>query len=184
MPPSHSLAAADTKTRGGRAAHLLDICAESLRAQACGQSCNAKRVESSLLRQALPPIHCCSESRFFQGPESAWPVQNTSAHSRGSARVTAAAHRVASRRNADQRGEIADQKNHPMAQRLQLAHFVQRHRMAEVNIRRGWIESEFDPQRRARFCAVRQLLREFILNQQFIAAAANEGERMADFVRN
>src|SRR5260363_89693 len=90
MPPSHSLAAADTKTRGGRAAHLLDICAQSLRAQACGQSCNAKRVESSLLRQALPPIHCCSESRFFQGPESAWPVQNTSAHSRGSARVTAA----------------------------------------------------------------------------------------------
>src|SRR5260364_95823 len=90
MPPSHSLAAADTKTRGARAAHLLDICAQSLRAQACGQSCNAKRVESSLLRQALPPIHCCSESRFFQGPESAWPVQNTSAHSRGSARVTAA----------------------------------------------------------------------------------------------
>src|SRR5260363_251219 len=118
MPPSHSLAAADTKTRGARAAHLLDICAYSLRAQACGQSCNAKRVESSLLRQALPPIHCCSESRFFQGPESAWPVQNTSAQSR------------------------------------------------------------------ARFCAVRQLLREFILNQQFIAAAANEGERMADFVRN
>src|SRR5260364_225762 len=90
MPPSHSLAAADTKTRGARAAHLLDICAYSLRAQACGQSCNAKRVESSLLRQALPPIHCCSESRFFQGSESAWPVQNTSAHSRGSARVTAA----------------------------------------------------------------------------------------------
>ena len=57
---------------------------------------------------------------------------------------------IASRRIADHRGEITNQKNHVMAEILQLAHFVEHDGMPEVQIRRSRIESELDAQRRTR----------------------------------
>ena len=56
---------------------------------------------------------------------------------------------VASGGIADQAGEIADQEDHLVAELLELAHLVDQHRVPEVQIGRGGIESGLDLQRRA-----------------------------------
>ena len=57
------------------------------------------------------------------------------------------ARRVASGRIADHSGEVADQKRHLVTEALELAHLVDEHRVAEMQIGRGRIESRLDPQR-------------------------------------
>ena len=69
-----------------------------------------------------------------------------------------------------------------MAEILQLAHLVQHDRMADVDVGRGRIETELDAQRLARRGAPRELLREFVFDQQFVAAAFGDGERALHIV--
>jgi len=51
---------------------------------------------------------------------------------------------------ADHAGEIANQENHLVAEVLELAHLVEQHGVAEVQVRRGWIESRLHAQRSAK----------------------------------
>ncbi len=90
---------------------------------------------------------------------------------------------VAPGRVADHRGEVADQEDHLVAQVLQLAQLVQDHRMAQVQVRRGWIEAQLDAQRHAALLGARQLLREFAFDQQFVDTALGDGEGFLDLVR-
>src|SRR4249920_3750295 len=54
-------------------------------------------------------------------------------------------------RVADHSGEIADEKNHRMAELLELLHFLDQHRMTQMQIRRRGIESSFYAQRSVPF---------------------------------
>ena len=54
---------------------------------------------------------------------------------------------VAARRVANHGGEVADQENHLVPQVLQLAHFVEYHRVADVDVRRSRVQAQFDAQR-------------------------------------
>ncbi len=83
---------------------------------------------------------------------------------------------------ADQRSKVANQKNHRVPKILQLAHLVQHDRMADMNIRRGRVETQLDAQRRAGGRALRELLCEFLFDQQFVDATLRHGERVTDFV--
>ncbi|CAM2144483.1 hypothetical protein PT2222_160058 [Paraburkholderia tropica] len=89
---------------------------------------------------------------------------------------------VAARRVADQRGEVADQEDHGMAEILQLAHLVEHDRVADVDVGRGRIEAELDAQRLAGGRAFRELLLEFFFDQQFVDTALRDGERVTNFV--
>ena len=51
---------------------------------------------------------------------------------------------VAARRVANQTGEVADQENDLVPQILQLAHFVEHYRVADMNIWRRGVETQFD----------------------------------------
>ena len=55
----------------------------------------------------------------------------------------------AARRIADGGGEITDEQHCLMAEQLELAELFQSHRVAEVNVRRGGIDAQLDPQRAA-----------------------------------
>ncbi len=52
-------------------------------------------------------------------------------------------------RIANHRGEVADQKNHGMAGVLEIAQLLEGQAMAEMQIRRGRIHAELDPERPA-----------------------------------
>ena len=56
---------------------------------------------------------------------------------------------VAPGRIADQGGKVADQKNHGMAQVLQLAHLVEHHGVPDMNVGCRWIQAKLDAQRYA-----------------------------------
>ena len=88
-----------------------------------------------------------------------------------SSRVSGGA-RTLRRRVADHGREVADQEDHLVAKILQLAHLVQHHGVAEVDIRRGRIESELDPQRPA----ARELGGEFGLHQHLVRATFDRSE--------
>ncbi|MNG25135.1 hypothetical protein D3C85_559040 [compost metagenome] len=57
-----------------------------------------------------------------------------------------------------------------MAQVLQLAHLVQHHRVAQVDVRGGGIQPQLDAQRHAGRAALGQLASELGFDQQLIAA--------------
>ena len=69
---------------------------------------------------------------------------------------------------ADHPGEIADQEDGRVPQLLELAHLVDEHGVAEVQVRRGRVEARLDPQR----LAAGQLLRQVGLGQELGGAAA------------
>ena len=73
---------------------------------------------------------------------------------------------VAARRITDQRREIADQKNHLVAQILQLPHLVEHHRVADVNVGCRGVQTQLDTQGFARGLGARQLLGPLVLRQQ------------------
>ena len=52
-----------------------------------------------------------------------------------------------------------------MAQILKLAHFVEHHGMADMQIGGGGVEAELNSQRNARFFALLQLFKPFFLRQ-------------------
>jgi hypothetical protein len=89
---------------------------------------------------------------------------------------------VAARRVADHRSEVADEEYHAMPQILQLAHLVQDHGMAEMNIRGRRVQAQLDPQGRALGLRARQLLQPFGLGQQFVAPAPSHRHGAENFV--
>ena len=84
------------------------------------------------------------------------------------------ARHVLAGRIADHSGEVADQENHLMTEILELAHLVEQHGMAEVQIRRGRIEAGLDAQRPAQPEARLQIL----TLDDFIGAATDQVERV------
>ena len=70
-----------------------------------------------------------------------------------------------------------------MAEVLQLAHLVEHHRVAEVQVGRGRVEAELDAQRRAALFGARQFLREFGFDQEFVDTAFGDRERFLHGVR-
>ena len=88
---------------------------------------------------------------------------------------------VASRRVADQRGEVTDQKDHLMPQVLQLAHFVEHHGVTHVDVGRGGVKPQFDAQGRAAGMRTLQLFNPFVLGQQFFAAPQAHRQGMLNF---
>ena len=81
---------------------------------------------------------------------------------------------VLARGIADHAGEIADQEDHLVAQVLKLAHLVEQHRMADVQIRRRRVETGLDAQRPTRF----QPLHQFFALDDFVRATRNRGQRL------
>ncbi len=69
-----------------------------------------------------------------------------------------------------------------MPQILQLAHLVQDHGMAEMNIRGRRVQAQLDPQGRALGLRARQLLQPFGLGQQFVAPAPSHRHGAENFV--
>jgi hypothetical protein len=69
-----------------------------------------------------------------------------------------------------------------MAEILQLAHLVQHHGMAQVQVGRGRVQAQLDAQRLAALFGARELLREFAFDQQFVDAASGDRQRLLDFV--
>ncbi len=63
-----------------------------------------------------------------------------------------------------------------MPEVLHLAHLVEHDRVPDVDVRRGRVEAELDPQ----WLASRELLRHFALDQQFVGAALEDGELVGD----
>ena len=59
-----------------------------------------------------------------------------------------------------------------MAEVLHLAHLVQHHRVAEMDVRRGGIEAELDAQR----LAAGELVRDLGLDDELVGAALEDGE--------
>jgi len=52
-------------------------------------------------------------------------------------------------RVTDHPGEVADQEDHPVPQVLELPHLVKKHRVADMQVGRGRVETGLDPQRAA-----------------------------------
>ena len=87
---------------------------------------------------------------------------------------------ISSARVSDHRGEIADQENHDMAEILKLAHLVQYYRMAQMQIRSGRVQSEFDPQGLSCLFGTGQFPCEFGFDQQFVTASQGDCQRFPD----
>ena len=84
---------------------------------------------------------------------------------------------VAARRVADHGREVADQENDRVAEVLKLAQLVQYDRMAEMNVGRGRIEAQFDPQWHARCFRPHQFGHPVGLGQQLAAAPLRDRQR-------
>ena len=76
-------------------------------------------------------------------------------------------------RVADHPGEVADQEDHLVPQVLELPHLVEQHGMAQVQVRRGRVETGLDAQRAAELEPGFQLL----ALEDFVGAAADQVER-------
>ncbi len=61
---------------------------------------------------------------------------------------------VASRRVADQRGRVADEKNHRVPQLLKMPQLAHQHRVPQVQVRRSRVEPRLHAQRPSGFAAL------------------------------
>ena len=66
-----------------------------------------------------------------------------------------------------------------MAQILQLAHLVEHHGVADMDVRRRRVQAELDAQRHAGGLGARQFAQPVVLRNQFLAAAQRDGQRRA-----
>ena len=80
---------------------------------------------------------------------------------------------------ADERGEIADQEGHLVAELLELAHLVEQHRVPEMQIRRGRVESRLHLER----TAAPQLLLKLRSRQHFAGATLELGDLLVEIHR-
>ena len=87
---------------------------------------------------------------------------------------------VAARGVADQAGEVANQEDDLVPEVLQLAHLVEHHGVAEVDVGRRGVEAELDAQRHAGGGRAGELLGPLGLGQQFFHAPARDGQRLKD----
>ena len=71
-----------------------------------------------------------------------------------------------------------------MAQVLQLAHLVEHHGVADVDIRGGGVQAQLDAQRHTSGFGAGQLALPFVLRKQFFDPAQRNGHGMADGVGN
>ena len=110
-------------------------------------------------RPAGRSTRCCSGSRCSAGSSTrlAWRVVGLGVGLDLLARQRRA-RGVAARRVADHRGEVADQEDHRVPQVLQLAHLVQHHGVADVDVGRGRVQAQLDAQRHAGGFGARQLV--------------------------
>jgi len=83
---------------------------------------------------------------------------------------------VAPRWVANQRGEVANQENHRMAQILQLAHLVQHHCVTDMDVWGGRVQPQLDTQRHAGGFTARQFFGPFVLRNQLVAAPQGDGQ--------
>jgi hypothetical protein len=67
--------------------------------------------------------------------------------------------------------KVADQENDGMPQILQLAQFVEHHRVPKMDVRRGRVQAELAAQGGAAGFRARQFGDQLGLDQQFVAAA-------------
>src|SRR5262249_23702792 len=59
---------------------------------------------------------------------------------------------------ADEPSHVADQKNHAMPEHLEMFHLPKKHRVAQMQVRRGRIEARLHPQRTSEFQPLSQVL--------------------------
>ena len=69
-----------------------------------------------------------------------------------------------------------------MAQVLQLAHLVEHHRVAEVQVGRGGVHAKLDAQRHTRGLRAGQLLHPIGFGQQFLATTQAHGQGLPHLV--
>jgi hypothetical protein len=84
---------------------------------------------------------------------------------------------VAPRGVADQGGEVADQEDHLVPQVLQLAHLVEHHRVADVDVGRRGVQPQLDAQRLARGLGALPVSSPIRPGQQFFHAAQRDFKR-------
>ena len=84
--------------------------------------------------------------------------------------------RVAPRGVADHRREVADQEDHVVAEVLHPAHLVEHDGVADVDVGRGRIESQLDPQR----LAARELGGELGLDQELVGPVLEDRDLLGD----
>ena len=65
-------------------------------------------------------------------------------------------------RVSDERREVSDQKDNPVAEDLEVAQFAQEHRMTKVDVRSGGVEAGLDRQGAVFFIGSFQFLQEFL----------------------
>ena len=80
----------------------------------------------------------------------------------------------------DHGSEIADQENNDMSQILQLTHFVQHNRMAQMEIRCRRVQSQLDPKRFSGFFGTCKFLGKFGFDQQLVTTAQRDRHRFPD----
>ena len=89
---------------------------------------------------------------------------------------------VAARRVANHAGEVPNQKNHRMAQVLQLAHLVEHHGVPQVDVRGCGVQAKLDAQRFASSLRTCQLFDPLFLRNQLVAAPQRYRQRLANAV--
>ena len=70
-----------------------------------------------------------------------------------------------------------------MAQVLQLAHFVQHHGVANVDVGRGRVQAQFDAQRLARGFRTHQFFHPFVLGKQFFTTPTRHAQGVLNMRR-
>ena len=86
---------------------------------------------------------------------------------------------VAAGRVANHAGEVTDQKDHRVAQILQLAHLVEHHGVADVDVRRCRVQPQLDAQRFAGGFRLGELFHPFVLREQFFHTAQGDRKGLA-----
>ena len=71
-----------------------------------------------------------------------------------------------------------------MPQILQLAHLVEHHGVANVDVGRGRVQAQLDAQRHARGLGFRQFLQPVLLRNQLFAASQSHRQGFAGLVRD
>ena len=83
---------------------------------------------------------------------------------------------------ADASGEVADQEDDLMAQQLELAQLVDDHGVADVEVGRGRVQTQLDPERRPGRQRPAELPEQFFLDQQVHAPGLEDGQLALRFL--
>ena len=92
--------------------------------------------------------------------------------------------RVAARRIADRGGEVAHEEDHLVPKVLQLAQFIEHHRMPDVNVGSRGVQPQLAAKRLTRRFGARELLFELLFDEERVGTAADQRHRLTDLVRD